>query len=390
MNLVVVSDCIHYKLGNKIGTKNPIFNKQMDMLFKDYSQIVLVAPLCLEDGEIKNFSFYSVSTYAKMIYYPTKNVGGNSITDKLKLLVYIPKWIKLFYSLSHNDMFYLRMPNNLNLISFLIFWMLNKKMFITYTGTWESYSKEPLTYKIQKFFIKYLMKGPAYVYDSTNSKKYRNLIPSFSPSYSESDFLNQKVIIEEKIALASQMRLKKLEFISVGSIVKYKNQLLGIKLIEKLHNSGFNVRLKIVGSSSDNYLEELKQYVLENNLTEVVYFLGYKNWDELTRIYCNTNFILHTPVIEGYGKVIQESLAYGIIPIMSNFPYAYFFLGNVNKRGIIFNNDDFSYQHVIDFLNSVLNDENKWCELVLNCYNFASNLTLEKWAEEYKKARNED
>jgi glycosyltransferase involved in cell wall biosynthesis len=390
VNLVVISDCIHYQINDKIGNKNAIFSKQMDMLFKDYSQIILVAPLNLIDVELNNLSFYSDSTYHKLRYFPTKNVGGNSLAEKFNLLVYIPAWIKLFYSLRHNDMFYLRMPNNLNLISFLIYWFLKKKMFITYTGTWESYSNEPLTYKVQKFFIKYLMKGPAYVYDSTNSIQYRNLITSFSPSYSDSDFLNQKVIIEEKIALVSQMRLKKLEFLSVGSIVKYKNQLLGIKLIEKLHNSGFKVRLKIAGSGSGNYLDELKQYVLNKNLKEVVIFVGYKNWDELTQLYCNTNFILHTPIIEGYGKVIQESLSYGIIPIMTNFPYADFFLGKENKRGLIIKNDETSFQCVIDFLNSILDDENKWREIILNCYNFSGYLTLERWAEDYKKVRNED
>ena len=381
MNIVVITDCVHYKIEDVICNKNPILTKQFDALFNHFSNITLIAPLSSKKDKI-SVCHYNRNTYAKMTYISTNEVGGNSVLSKMKIFLNIVNWLKIFWCLRHNKLFYLRMPNNVNIISFIFYYILGKKIFITYTGTWEKYKGEPITYRLQKFFVKKIHNGPAFVYSNKDNGGAKNIYKSFSPSFSAYEYVNRKSSIEKKMRVVLTDMKKKLEFVSVGSIVEYKNQLLGIKLVQHLFISGLPVRLRIIGNGVQ-YLNELKEYTKKNNLNGIIHFEGFKTENELNNIYKESDFLLHTPILEGYGKTPQEGLSFGLIPILSNFPFSRFFVGSNNERGFLLDDNPVSFKYICENIWCLLDDRKKWTDMITNCYNFAGNLTLDEWVTEY-------
>ena len=383
MNLLVISDCTHYRSSTGIGNKNPILCKQFDALFKYFDSVTLLAPLSNEEQPGNLISKYNYLSAAKLNFIPTPTVGGGTIANKIKLMLAIPIWFKLFWNQRNHDLIYLRFPNNLNIISFLLFRLIDKKMFITYTGTWRSYSTEPFTYKIQKSFIKYFLKGPAFVYSTDLFlDKDTRIIGSISPSFSLLDLLGHETIVHRKIKKINSVGIETINFACIGSIVEYKNQLLAIEFISYLNTRGLKTKLKIVGSGSD-YLEKLRKYVSKKELESIVEFSGYKPLSELIHIYEEADFLLHTPKIEGYGKTPQEGLAFGVIPILSAFPYAMFFTGDSFERGYVLENSDNLFELGFNYIIDLVKAPDKMIEKINACYQFAFSLTIESWCENY-------
>jgi glycosyltransferase involved in cell wall biosynthesis len=383
MKIVAITDCIHYVVGDRICNKNPVLTKQFEALFANFEEVNLVAPILKSKDENANFVYYSKSFNEKTSFFKCPSVGGNKFIDKLKIVWVIPKWLKVFWKLRNHDLYYLRFPNNLNIISFLFYFILKKKIIITYTGTWENYQNEPWTYKLQKNIIKYLHHGPAFVYAIDDFKLPKNVFSSYSPSFSRLDCEIQELLIKQKVEKIALFKTLKLEFVSIGSVIEYKNQMLAIKAIEYLAKNGLAVRLRIVGGGEGEYLRELKKIVQEKALNNMIYFEGFKSGIQLETILRDSHFLIHTPKVEGYGKTPQEALFYGLIPILSNFPFAKFFVGNQNERGILINDDNFTNGELLKMINFLLSNAVKWGKMVENCFEFSKNLTLDNWVDSY-------
>ena len=388
MKIVVITDCIHYSNEAGISNKNPILTKQFEALLANFEEVSLVAPILKRNDNVDNFTHYSSSIKEKTNFYSCPPVGGNNFIDKLKIVWVIPKWLKLFWQLKNNDLYYLRFPNNLNIISFLFYFILKKKIIITYTGTWENYKYEPWTYKLQKIFIKYLHVGPAFVYSLSNSNLPKNIFSSYSPSFSNLDCYLQEFTIKQKVQNIDNFKLDTLEFVSVGSVVEYKNQLLAIKVIEYLSTNGLSVRLRIVGEDKGEYFNYLKKVVHEKALSNLVFFEGFKSGKELDNILKGSHFLVHTPKIEGYGKTPQEALFYGLIPILSDFPFAPFFVGNQNERGFLIDDSNYSNGKLLIWIKAIINSPENWKEMIESSFEFSKKLTIDIWVESYVKEIN--
>ena len=382
MKIVVITDCLHYKFEDLICNKNPILTKQLDTLLTNFDKVIFVAPIIPAIDKNDQFNYYSQSLFDKTTFYAVPMAGGDKILDKIKLALIVPKWLKLFWQIRNFDLYYLRFPNNLNIISFLLYKLLNKKIVITYTGTWKNYLNEPFTYRLQKFFIKYLHSGPAFVYSINKAKKAKNIISSFSPSFTKKECELQRLRIEDRIYCINKLRTEQFQFISVGSVMEYKNQLLAIRLVQYLYQRKLNVKLRIVGSGGD-YLNKLKKIVLDDSLEKIIFFEGHKSKNELDKIYQESHFLLHTPKIEGYGKTIQEGFFNGLIPILTNFPYAKFFTGDKNERGWIINQESLLTEDFFHEICSIIYNPLLWSSMVNDGFEFASSLTIDSWVKSY-------
>jgi glycosyltransferase involved in cell wall biosynthesis len=383
MKIVAITDCIHFLDRDRICNKNPVFTKQLEALFANFEEVKLVVPILNMEVENASFVYYSNAFTQKADFFGYPPVGGNKVIDKLKILWVIPHWLKIFWKLRNNDLYYLRFPNNLNIVSFLFYFLLKKKIVITYTGTWDNYKNEPWTYRLQKNAIKYLHKGPAFVYSIDNANLKKNVFSSFSPSFSLLDCINQELVIEQKVEQITCNKRDRLEFVSIGSVIEYKNQLLAIKVIEYLVKHGLIVRLRIIGSGNDDYIRQLIEIVDAKELNNFISFEGYKSGKHLESILKESHFLIHTPKIEGYGKTPQEALFYGLIPILSDFPFASFFVGNHNERGILINDENYSNGELLKMINSLLEDATKWGKMIESCFEFSKKLTLDKWVDSY-------
>jgi glycosyltransferase involved in cell wall biosynthesis len=354
----------------------------MIALFELFDKVTLIAPQGQLGKEFNKLSYYDDTTnLANLSYVPSPKVGGNSIIDKLKIIKTIFIWLVLFWKHKNNDLIYLRMPNNLNIFSFLLYRILSKKILITYTGTWKDYNGEPLTYRLQKWFISNLQNGVSFIYSPTViSHLYEGrIIESFSPSNSRVEIDNM-----QKLRTHKKINMNCIKLLSVGAVVRYKNQLKSLEIVKFLNEQGIHTEISFAGKLSD-YHKELLLFIKKYQLLDKVIFHGQLSFKELHNLYISHDFLIHTPTIEGYGKTIQEGFMYGLPAIVTDFTYADYFKGNTNRVYILKDTAD-SYIGLLDFIKQYYTSTNFRITVQQDINTFLHEHSIEHWIDQYKKA----
>jgi glycosyltransferase involved in cell wall biosynthesis len=377
MKLGIISDCIHYQLpGGNVGTENHILLRQLEALCSHFSETLICCPFAsFDDSKV-------VSTYknSSIHFTPVPLVGGNNWGDKLKLFKTIPKWLAGYKKVDQfSDLVYQRFPNNLNIPGFVYFWIKNKNVFATYTGTWAGYAKEPVTYTLQRWILKRLFRGPVWVY--TNSSIHDAKVHAgFSPSYSLHEWEQETNQVAKRIQSLETTGLSMLKMITVGSLIDYKNQLTILQACKQLKEKQIQFQLSVVGDGPMR--SELEAFINNNNLQAEVKLLGKKNHLELRELYRQHDFVVQAPIHEGFGKVPIEAFFHGVIPIISNVGVAEMIVGE-NKRGFLFNPADVN--QLVEILCGSRKDIELLREKIRKGRAYAQTQTLEAWAEEYYK-----
>ncbi len=375
MRLGIVSDCIHFKHPDgRIGTETHILLKQLESLFIYFDEIVLCCPFVAYD-ETKVASYYQ-SEKLSVIELP--NAGGDSFSSKLKIITTIPKWLSAFSKLNKEvDIIYQRFPNNLNIPGFFYFYFKQRKVFATYTGTWNNYLNEPITYRFQKWLLKKYFRGPVWAYlekESTQSK----IKKGFSPSYSKTIWDEETTQVNARIKKLQQEPITTLKLISVGIFNQNKNQQLILDACLQLYKSDINFRLTLVGDGP--LKEQYQKFISENQLENKIFIAGKKTSEELRILYRENDFVLQSPIQEGFGKVPVEGFFHGLIPILSDVALAKLMVDNGN-RGFVFKSR--SVDDLVIVLKQIINEENELPQKIVLGRDYAATQTLEAWAKGY-------
>lgn len=96
--------------------------------------------------------------------------------------------------------------------------------------------------------------------------------------------------------------------LNVGTIEKRKNALLIIKALKKLDE---NIPLVIIGKKTP-YIDEIKEYLMKNDLEHRVIFHHTISFDELPIIYHLSSAFIYPSRFEGFGIPIIEALQCGV------------------------------------------------------------------------------
>jgi len=100
----------------------------------------------------------------------------------------------------------------------------------------------------------------------------------------------------------------------VGGLYPHKRVIDLLIAVNSLKNDFAAIRCTIVGSGSE--YENLKNYVLRNDLSEYVSFKGWINDRiELTNCYSKADFLITPSLAEGTPRVLPEAMSLGVIPI---------------------------------------------------------------------------
>ena len=93
----------------------------------------------------------------------------------------------------------------------------------------------------------------------------------------------------------------------------HKNHMVVIQAAEILKQQGKPVVIAFSGKENDNrnpgYTESLKEYVAENNLEDVVKFLGFLDRREQLKIMKHAKAVIQPSLFEGWSTVIEDSMA---------------------------------------------------------------------------------
>lgn len=108
---------------------------------------------------------------------------------------------------------------------------------------------------------------------------------------------------EQKESVSSKYQLPKQFLLSVGTIEPRKNLLLLAKALKHIND----IPLVVVGRPT-KYLDEVKQYLTANNLTNRVIFLHDVEFADLPAIYQLASVFIYPSRYEGFGLPILEAL----------------------------------------------------------------------------------
>ncbi len=377
MKLGIVSDCIHYKNDEgKIGTENHIFLRQMQALASHYSKTLIACPFDTID-KTKVISWYNDS----IDFEELPMAGGETWKAKFEIIKILPKWIKAFKAIDKfADIVYQRFPNNVNIPGFLYFYLKNKKVFGTYTGTWKYYEGEPITYRLQRWILRNFFRGPVWVY-TVKERLNKRINSGFSPSYSKIEWEEEIEQVHQRKLDIKNKGISTVRLISVGKLIYYKNQIAILKACVVLKESNFPFTLKIVG---DGPMEsELNAFVNENKLEREIEFTGKKTYQELKLLYRQSDFVVQAPLYEGFGKVPVEAFFHGVIPILNNVGMAGYMIGN-DERGFLF--DATNPQNLANLIMDIKNKISELPCIIDKGRDFSKTQTLENWGNEYYAA----
>jgi glycosyltransferase involved in cell wall biosynthesis len=204
----------------------------------------------------------------------------------------------------------------------------NKPKTAKYAGNWDPKSKQPWTYKLQRWILSNTFltrKMQVLVYGEWEGAS-KNIKPFFTATYKEAD---KKPLIEKELK-------GKINFVFVGTLVAGKNPLYAIQLVEALSKKGTNVCLDLYGEGMERTL--LEHYIAKNNLEKIISLKGNQNQETVQKCFEESHFVLLPSESEGWPKAIAEGMFWGSVPLataVSCVPY----MLDYGERGILLEMD---------------------------------------------------
>ncbi|WP_264531299.1 glycosyltransferase [Flavobacterium sp. N502540] len=357
MKLVIITHVQHIQDQEHFFGYAP-YVREMNIWLKYIDEVIIVAPLVKQTKSIIDITYQHPNIDFRKIPGFSINSFKNISYSLFKIPVVF--W-SLFWAMKSADHIHLRCPGNIGLLGCLVQVLFpKKKKTAKYAGNWDPKSKQPFTYKLQKYILSntFFTRNMQVLVYGDWPKKNKNVKSFFTATYSESE----KVFVE-KTDLNSLLK-----FIFVGTLVSGKNPLYAVKLIEKLKNNGHKVMLDVYGEGIES--NALKKYIKTNNLEKFIIFHGNKDSNTLKEAYQKSHFVILPSKSEGWPKAIAEGMFWGCVPIASKVSCIPFML-DYGARGILL---EMSLDQDIEQIEKLIKTESS--------FDIKSQLSV-KWSQNY-------
>ena len=157
-------------------------------------------------------------------------------------------------------------------------------------------------------------------------------------------------------------------FLSIGRIQEQKGQIETIKFLDNFKKVENNFTCYFVGGpsgkSGNEYLEELKQTVVDFNLESHVEFLNNLSQTEIRDLLNKSKLLIHTSKFETFGLVAAEANAMGV-PVLTTNSGSVLEIVESNKNG--YYSESLIDGNVNNFVKELLNNNDKFHKIMLNC-----------------------
>ena len=395
MKFVIITHVQHIKIDNQYFGYAP-YIREMNIWMKYVDEVIVVAPLI--DSELN--PIYEKYSHSNISFCEAAEFEITSLTNLIKTLIKLPEIFNSVYkAMSQADHIHLRCPGNMGLIGALVQILFpNKQKTAKYAGNWDPKSKQPWSYRLQKWILSntFLTRNMQVLVYGEWPNQTKNIKPFFTATYSESEIQNSEFRIQNKWSLPAQSkttennfdsaRLDKIEidlpptsFLFVGTLSKGKQPLYAIQLVEKLYQHGKKVQLNLYG---DGILRPtLETYIKQNSLQDIVFLRGNHSKETVLKGYQTSHFLILPSKSEGWPKVVAEAMFWGCVPIASPVSCVPFMMGN-GSRGIILkeqlNND-------VNQIRNVLNNQEVYKKMALDGQTWSRQFTTDKFETEICK-----
>lgn len=368
MRFAIITHVNHIEYGNQYFGYSP-YIREMNIWCKYVDEVVIVAPLKIGEATVIDIAY----EHQKIDFRKVSDFSFTSFKNKFSSIFKLPIIIlRIFLAIKNADHIHLRCPGNMGLLGCFIQILFPKKLKTAkYAGNWDSKSKQPFTYRLQKYILNntFLTRNMQVLVYGDWENQSKNIRSFFTATYSESEKENiQKTSFDNTG-----------EFIFVGSLVPGKNPMYALRLIEMLIVKGHKVSLNIYGEGSER--SKLEKYIKTNNLEKFVVLQGNQNKEILKNAYQESHFVILPSKSEGWPKAIAEGMFWGCVPIASKVSCIPFMI-NYGNRGILLEKD---IDKDIDQIEEMLKDEKKFLEKSSLATQWSRNYTIEVFEDEIKK-----
>ncbi|MHC0442719.1 glycosyltransferase [Flavobacterium sp. 3-210] len=338
------------------------------MVWEKYADIVFCCPVWKNDrGLLITEIAFNISKH-----YQLFDTNLKSLKEIVKTFFFsFYNFFILLKAMNNADHIHLRCPGNIGLLGCVaqIFFP-NKKKTAKYAGNWDSESKQPLSYRLQKWILNntLLTKNMQVLVYGDWPNQSKNIKPFFTATYLEA---------EKEIISKSGMD-EKAEFIFVGSLVSGKNPLYAIKLVQELIKEGINATLNLYGNGVEK--NNLEFYLKENNLENSIVLHGNQNKETVKKAYQKSHFVILPSKSEGWPKAIAEGMFWGCVPIATKVSCVPFML-DYGNRGILL---EMNLEKDLIQLNNLFTNNDKFIAKSKLAQEWSQNYTTDFFENEIK------
>ena len=321
MKLLIVSTAPFLYKQHGIYAYSPYVNELI--LWEKYAdEIAFCCPVWENDnGLLISKLPFEITSHFKLIDF-----NLNSFFNIIKAFFYgFYNLFLLFRAMLWADHIHLRCPGNIGLFGSIIQILFpNKIKTAKYAGNWDPKSKKPWSYRMQQWILSntFLTRNMQVLVYGQWEDSSKNIKPFFTATYHE----------EDKLPISKKELKGRIDFVFVGTLVKGKNPLYAIQLVEFLSEKGYDVRLRLYGEGTERM--RLEQYIISNQLEAVVELQANQSKDTVQKAYQNSHFVILPSDSEGWPKAIAEGMFWGCVPLATPVSCVPFMLDQ-GKRGVL-------------------------------------------------------
>lgn len=325
MKFVIITHVPHIIGQNEYYAYAP-YVREINIWANYVQEILIVAPIASK----KLTAIDCAYSHSNIKFIAIANFDTLNLKSIFNAFLKIPRisW-QIYKAMKFADHIHLRCPGNIGLLGCVIQILFpNTPKTAKYAGNWDPASKQPWTYKLQKWILgnTFLTRNMQVLVYGEWEGSSRNIKPFFTATYSE----------KEKVALTPKVLDGVIDFVFVGILVKEKHPLYAVQLVENLHLKGYLVRLRLYGEGMES--DTIKKYIKIRKLGPIVLLEGNQPREIIQKAYQESHFVVLPSDSEGWPKVIAEGMFWGCIPIATSVSCVPFML-DFGNRGILLEMD---------------------------------------------------
>jgi glycosyltransferase involved in cell wall biosynthesis len=368
MKFLIITHVGHRIEQNRYFAYGP-YVREMNMWGKHVEELIIVAP----KSDVDITAIDSQYEHQNIEFVAIDSVDVLSIKTALKTAFKIPKIsVKIYRAMKEADHIHLRCPGNIGLIGCFVQMLFPKKnKTAKYAGNWDRTSKQPSTYKLQRWILSnsFLTRNMQVLVYGDWEGSSKNIKSFFTASYNEGD----------KIPLVQKGLKYKIGFLFVGALTKGKNPLYAIQLVELLQKKEYDVYLDLYGEGTER--NRLEDYIKINKLERSIVLKGNQSKEAIIKAYQQSHFVILPSISEGWPKAIAEGMFWGCVPLGTSVSCVPFML-DYGNRGILL---EMNLEKDVLQMEAILNDQLIFDTMQEKALAWSRKYTVDMFEEEIKK-----
>ena len=371
MKICIITHVEHIKLDNQYYGYAP-YIREMNIWLRYVDQVIIVAPIV--NSELN--PIYEKYNHSNIDFYKVVEFNVTSISNIIKTIFRLPKVFSAVYSaMNAADHIHLRCPGNMGLIGALVqIFFPRKKKTAKYAGNWDPKSKQPWSYRLQKWILSntFLTRNMQVLVYGDWDNLTKNIKPFFTATYSEKEL---RITNYELRSLNEEL----INFLFVGTLSSGKQPLYAIQLVEELYKRGRKVTLELYGEGV--LRKDLEQYIDQKELRTIVTLKGNQSKETVIKAYQTSHFLILPSKSEGWPKVVAEAMFWGCVPIATPVSCVSYMMGS-GSRGIILHENT---QEDIIQIEKIIQDSESYNKMSHEGQNWSRQFTTDKFEVEISK-----